>query len=232
MFKAFMAALTIVLVISMVGYIVLIKKSKDRNAGTPQYGGSQVQTDDLKSLWTPDNGWEGVRVPEFTMLGPDGQARDQSVLDGHVTILTFFFTHCTSVCPAMHGVMFDIEEQLKGTPVRFVSISVDPEHDTPARVSEYAKQWGVDPERWVYLIPDAETLDRIVRRELQFDLSTNADVLATSDGGEMQNIVHPSHLFLIGPDRQILGAYEYRFEARVNAITDRARRLAIDLSRR
>ncbi len=230
MFKAFMAALTIVLVISVIGYVVLIKQSKDKNAGAPQNGGTQMES--VESLWIPDNGWEGVRVPEFTMLGPDGQTRDQSVLEGHVTILTFFFTHCTSVCPAMHGVMYDIEEQLKGTPIRFVSISVDPEHDTPARVSEYAKQWGVDADRWIYLIPDAETLDRIVRRELQFDLSTNSEVLATSDGGEMQNIVHPSHLFLIGPDRQVLGTYEYRFEARVNAITDRARSLAIDLSRR
>ena len=83
------------------------------------------------------------------------------VLKGKTVIVNAFFTSCTSVCPPMNRNMEKIQEALgdrAGRDVFLVSMTVDPETDTPARMKEYAKKFHAGP-GWFFLTGKKENLD-------------------------------------------------------------------------
>ena len=83
------------------------------------------------------------------------------VLKGKTVVVNAFFTTCTSVCPPMNRNMQKIQEALKdrvGKDVFFVSITVDPTVDTPARLKDYAKKFNAGP-GWMFLTGKKENLD-------------------------------------------------------------------------
>ena len=83
------------------------------------------------------------------------------VLKGNTVVVNAFFTSCTSVCPPMNRNMQKIQQALGervGRDVFFVSITVDPEVDTPARLKEYAKNFHAGP-GWIFLTGKKENLD-------------------------------------------------------------------------
>jgi protein SCO1/2 len=83
------------------------------------------------------------------------------VLKGKTVIVNAFFTSCTSVCPPMNRNMEKIQEALgdrAGRDVFLVSMTVDPETDTPVRMKEYAKKFHAGP-GWIFLTGKKENLD-------------------------------------------------------------------------
>lgn len=196
-------------------------------AGPGATGGGA--TDPLK----PDRITEGLVVPAFSLTDQEGRPATEQILDGRVTVVDFIFTNCPFVCPQMTGAMADLAARLKDTPVRFVSVSVDPEHDTPDALREYGRKFNADPARWTFLTGDQETVKRIIHDSLMFELRPDPSrTIETAGGGMMNNITHPSKLVLIGPDRSVLGMYEFAWEEEMNALAERARAAAAALSRR
>ena len=170
-----------------------------------------------------------LRIPEFSLVDQDGNPADQSIFDGQVTVLSFVFTHCVLVCPMLTGRMYEQYENLAGTNVRFVSISVDPVHDTPQRLREYAASFGVDHSRWRFLTGDPETIRRIASESLKFDISDDPDEanrITLPSGQTMANIRHPDRMILVGPDRRLIGLYSPNFEDDRAALTARLRAIA------
>lgn len=94
-------------------------------------------------------------VPEFslhTIGAADIQRRD---LSGAVWLVSFFFTSCPHVCPQINGKLAKLNRKFASNPVvKLLSISVDPENDTPARLHEYAKKFGAEPAKWVFAYGD------------------------------------------------------------------------------
>ena len=83
------------------------------------------------------------------------------ILKGKTVVVNAFFTSCTSVCPPMNRNMEKIQEALGdrvGRDVFLVSMTVDPETDTPARMKEYAKKFHAGP-GWLFLTGKKENLD-------------------------------------------------------------------------
>jgi protein SCO1/2 len=83
------------------------------------------------------------------------------VLKGKTVVVNAFFTSCTSVCPPMNRNMEKIQEALGdrvGRDVFLVSITVDPEVDTPVRLKEYAKKFHAGA-GWIFLTGKKENLD-------------------------------------------------------------------------
>lgn len=155
----------------------------------------------------PRPGLEGLAMPEFSLVNQEGEPVDASVLEGHVSVVAFIFTNCRLACPGMTGAMLRMYHDLEGTPVRFVSISVDPEHDTPERLKEYAAGLSIDTDRWMFLTGEEGETARIVAASINFDIAADPDdanLIALPDGSTMRNISHPIKLFLVGPERQIL----------------------------
>ncbi len=153
----------------------------------------------------------GLSVPEFKLVDQDGKPVDQSIFDGQVTILDFFFTHCVMICPTLTLAMQDLNKELEGTAVRFVSMSVDTAHDTPPRLKEYASEKEIDFTRWRFLTGEQKTVERIALGALQFEVGPDKNpknVIELAGGEKITNVIHPSKLVLVGPDRRVLGFYE------------------------
>jgi protein SCO1/2 len=85
-------------------------------------------------------------IPALTLVRQDGAklASAQVFDDGRPVILDFIYTSCTAVCPVTSQVFHELQEKLgkDREKVHMVSISIDPEYDTPARLAEYAKRFG------------------------------------------------------------------------------------------
>jgi protein SCO1/2 len=146
------------------------------------------------------------QLPAFSLVGMDGKPFGSQELHGQVYIASFFFTSCRSICPAiMHGMgrlqAGLSERNVQG--VRLVSISVDPEHDTPEILSAYAKEMGVDPGRWTLLTGDAEQV-----RQLVVDGFNTPVVPAPPRGAEPLDIAHTGKLVLVDGGGRVRGYYD------------------------
>lgn len=83
------------------------------------------------------------------------------ILKGKTVVVNAFFTTCTSVCPPMNRNMEKVQEALGdrvGRDVFLVSMTIDPETDTPARMKEYAQKFHAGP-GWIFLTGKKENLD-------------------------------------------------------------------------
>src|SRR5262245_56594999 len=74
-------------------------------------------------------------------------------LKGHITIVNFILTSCQGPCPLLSAQMSEIQRMTKrfGPHVKLVSISIDPNRDTPEKLKTYARRFGADFQRWTFL---------------------------------------------------------------------------------
>ncbi|HTY63540.1 MAG TPA: SCO family protein [Acidobacteriota bacterium] len=91
----------------------------------------------------------GLTVPEVTLVRADGKSvlLPQELNDGRPVVLSFIFTTCTSICPLLTGTLAQLQDKLGADRdrVHIVSISIDPEEDTPAKLEAYAKKYHAGP---------------------------------------------------------------------------------------
>jgi protein SCO1 len=93
-------------------------------------------------------------APEFSLTAQDGRRLALADLRGKVVAVTFIYTTCTDTCPLLTAKMVTIQRRLGaefGQAVHFVSITVDPERDTPEALAAYAAAYGTDPAGWAFL---------------------------------------------------------------------------------
>jgi protein SCO1 len=86
-----------------------------------------------------------VKLPQVGLVNQHGKTAsfDKELDDGRAVIVNFIFTSCTAICPVMTQIFAQVQDKLAGTRdnVHMVSISIDPEYDTPARLLAYAKEY-------------------------------------------------------------------------------------------
>ena len=93
------------------------------------------------------------------------------VLKDKVVVINFIFTNCEGACPLITHKLTLVRDGLEGkigNPIQFVSLSLDPERDTPAAMKEFAKTHHADHDGWVFLTGKSENLDNIIKRLGQF----------------------------------------------------------------
>ena len=93
-------------------------------------------------------------VPDVKLVRADGKtvALPQELDDGRPVVMNFIYTTCTTICPLMSQTLAQLQNLLgaERDRVHLVSISIDPEQDTPARLVQYAKRFKAGPE-WDHL---------------------------------------------------------------------------------
>jgi protein SCO1/2 len=137
------------------------------------------------------------QIPPFQLVSQTGQPFDSKALDGHVWVADFIFTTCTGPCPLMSAQMRQLQNSTAETPdVLLVSMTVDPAHDTPPVLADYARHFRQDPSRWFFLTGDIDKLN---------DLGVHAFKLNSVDG----SLTHSTRFVLVDRRRQIRGFYTY-----------------------
>lgn len=104
-------------------------------------------------------------IPAFRFTTQEGKSLTKEDLIGKVWVADFVFTRCNGPCPVMTSRMAELSKGLaKAKDVRVVSISVDPEHDTPAVLADYASRMDADPSRWIFLTGPKPEIDAFARK--------------------------------------------------------------------
>jgi protein SCO1/2 len=106
-------------------------------------------------------------APEFTLTSQDGAPVSLTDFRGKVVAVTFIYTLCTETCPVLTPMMSFVQDRLGpdfGSKIAFVSITVDPERDTPAVLKEYALAFGADLHGWSFLTGAPEVIRQVTRR--------------------------------------------------------------------
>jgi len=106
-------------------------------------------------------------APDFTLTSQDGSPVSMASLRGKVVALTFIYTQCPDICPLLTQKMVDLQNKLGadfGARIAFVSITLDPEHDTPAVLKDYAQFWGAKAQGWSFLTGAPAAIRALTKR--------------------------------------------------------------------
>jgi protein SCO1 len=106
-------------------------------------------------------------APEFTLTTQDGQRLSLTELRGKVVAVTFIYASCTDTCPLLTAKMAGLQAALGadfGPKVFFLSITVDPERDTPAVLQRYAQAHGVNFAGWAFLTGTPAQIRQVARQ--------------------------------------------------------------------
>ncbi len=200
----------VLLVITFTGILIYLFVFAPQPQGLP--------SDQLIDL-NEDNPYSQLFIPDFKLVDRNGVEFDETYLDGKYTVVDFFYTSCPLICPGMSAVMRDIQYATEGTDIQLLSISIDPEVDTPQVLKNYANGFKADPARWKF---GRGTVDmtQILLMGVGFELGA----LDTEDG--FRNIDHPSSILLVGPDRHVIDLYRYSDPDEVQELIEKARELA------
>ncbi|HMH16729.1 MAG TPA: SCO family protein [Burkholderiales bacterium] len=106
-------------------------------------------------------------APEFTLTNQDGKRVALKDLRGKVLAITFIFASCADTCPLLTAKMAGLQDRLGadfGSQVYFVSITVDPERDTPEVLKRYAQTHRANPAGWAFLTGTPAEIREVARR--------------------------------------------------------------------
>lgn len=140
---------------------------------------------------------DGV-VPPFQLIDQEGQSYGSQELQGKIWIADFVYSTCPGPCPMISSRMSEMQKPLRDTDVKLVSFSVDPEHDTPVVLRDYAERLSAQPGRWHFLTGDKGTIYRLARDGFK---------LTTEEGGEAGPI-HSPRMVLVDRSGMIRGYYD------------------------
>lgn len=141
------------------------------------------------------------QIKDFQMMSEDGLEFGQSHLEGRIWVVDFFFTRCPSVCPLLTASMAEIARHWAGeNRINFLSVSVDPDYDTPARLTEYARQHALPLNRWTLLTGSRQALRDLCLNSFRLALGESMD--------ENGDITHSTRLVLVDQEGWIRGYFE------------------------
>jgi protein SCO1/2 len=145
-------------------------------------------------------------VPEFALVERSGRTVTRTELLGGPWVANFIFTRCSGVCPALSTQMARLQRTFgeRGRAVRLVSFSVDPSHDTPPVLQDYAQRFGADPRAWLFLTGARDTLHTLIGQGFRLSVAERSPEDAGADG---ELITHSDRLVLVDATGQIRGYY-------------------------
>jgi protein SCO1/2 len=146
---------------------------------------------------------EMMAIGEFSLTDQEGRPFGSAQLAGEVWIADFVFTSCPDVCPVMTSQMANLSRRMDGHDVHFVSISVDPEHDTPERLREYAARYRADASRWHFLTGTEAQVRELVVGRFRNHVGERED----ADDGRYR-IMHGLRFVLVDGRGVVRGFYE------------------------
>lgn len=176
----------------------------------------------IRSLgWSASSGQSSLEtlgvygeVPDFVLTERSGRRISRADLLGKVWIANFIYTQCRETCPLQSATLARLQAEFSGEEdLRLVSITVDPERDSPEVLSRYAERYRADPVRWLFLTGDKRAIYLLAKDGFRlgvvdpddqaqaggwFRALGPAPVLATH--GSKGLVIHSSRLVLV--DRQ------------------------------
>ena len=149
----------------------------------------------------PDLLAPGAQVADALLVDQDGAAHPLSALRGHRVALTFIYTRCplADYCPLMYRKFSAVQKQIKETPeladVRLVTMTMDPEYDTPAVLKPYAQSVAADPAVWSFVTGEVSEVRKF---------SGQFGIFYEPDAQDASVLVHNLRTAIIDPEGRLV----------------------------
>lgn len=155
-------------------------------------------------------------LPSFELVDQSGARFSSADMRGKVWIVDFIFTSCPKICPDLTKKMSALVKTTEAdADLRFLSISVDPENDTPAKLTEFVQKYGVVSPRWSLVTGDPKVIEETVLRGFK--------VAMGKDGAG--NVFHGEYFVVVDREGRLRGFF-MADEAGTKDLLERARTLA------
>ncbi|MEX0636222.1 MAG: SCO family protein [Ferruginibacter sp.] len=188
----------VVLLVPLTGYFIVKFYSKDAVHMPKRYFYDDVVASEKGGKTTTDTLWHSVKNISFTnQLGKEVSLDDAK---GKVIVIDFFFTRCPSICPGLTRNMKRVQESFLKNPeiVQFISVSVDPEHDSVHNLRKFADRFNVNHDSWWFVTGNKKEIYDFAFNEIKANIAdVNVDTA----------FVHTENFFLLDSNRVVRGWY-------------------------
>ena len=146
------------------------------------------------------------QVEDFALTNQNAQAVSLADLRGHVWVADVIFTRCAGPCPKMTRQMKQLQDALPAaSDARLVSLTTDPDYDTPPVLTTYAQRFGADPKRWMFLTGTKQQIAHLVTDSLKLS--------AVAKGAQAQQspndlFIHSTIFILVDKRARLRGVFE------------------------
>jgi len=136
---------------------------------------------------------------DFQLLDQQGKQVTSKTFDNKIFVANFFYTGCPTLCTTMNGYMDSLARNyLKSEMVRFVSITIDPQHDSVKTLDSYSRKFDNFGPNWKFLTGDTATIYRLARKGFL------VDALDQGKG----DFIYSDKLILVDSHKRIRGYYD------------------------
>ena len=191
--------LMLAIVMPLTGYW-MVKYYGERDMQMPRrYFYDSVAVNENNGKTTTDTIWHKVKTINF--VNQLGKTVTLDSLNGKVLVIDFFFTHCPTICPALARSMKRLQDSFKGdndSIVQFLSISIDPEHDSVEALRAFANRYTSNHDSWWFLTGNKAEIYNFALNELK---------ASVADANIDTAFIHTEDFFLLDRDRVVRGWY-------------------------
>jgi len=162
------------------------------------------------------------QVGSFSFANQSDTTTSLETLKGQVWVANVIFTRCGGPCPKLTQQMSEIQDAFESTaPVRFVSLTADPEFDTSQVLRQFAQRFGADPHRWFFLTG--------TKRDV-YDLAIDGLKFIVRDNGAERKpnedlFLHSMKFVVVDGQGRIRGYFDGLEETTVESIVEAVRKL-------
>ena len=204
---------------ALAGLLILLAWGCSQGTVVAGAGSSGPRTDPAA-----DDPVEFGPLPDFQLVSERGTEVTLATLRGRPLVVAALFTSCSGPCPRLARSLEQLQDELRGTDVLLVAVSVDPQTDTPDVLSRYARTHGAEPERWIFLTGEEQQVHQLVRQG--FYLAVERAAPGAADGS--QGVTHDTRLLAVDRAGQRRGWYSGIDEEGVERLRQRMLHLAAE----
>ena len=153
-------------------------------------------------------------VEDFELTERSGRKVTNKELLGRPWAVCFVFTNCAGPCPLVTGKMKLLQDRFAGTPLRLVTITVDPKRDTPQRLTQYAEAFGADEEQWLFLTGEQNEIYHLIGHS--FGLTVREEIGKSRKKG--WEITHSTRVVHVDAAGHIQGKYDAKDDVEMAAL--------------
>lgn len=191
-------SLLLAILLPLTGYWIVKYYSKDAVLLPRHYFYDSVNVIVKNGKTSSDTVWHQVKNISFTnQLGKKVSLND---LHGKIIVLNFFFSRCPSICPGLAKSMKKLQDSFvkNDSIVQFVSISVDPEHDSVPQLRKFADRFNVNHDTWWFVTGDKKEIYDFALQEIKASIADSEVDTA---------FIHTENFFLLDSNRIVRGWY-------------------------
>ena len=197
--KKAILGLMLALVLPIAGYFI-VKYYSENTVHMPgrYFAPDSVVVSEKNGKTVTDTIWHKVKNIEFTnQLGKKVSLND---LKGRILVVNFFFTRCPGICPGLARSMKRLQDSFvkNDSIVHFISISVDPEHDSVPQLRKFADRYGANHDTWWFVTGDKKEI---------YDFAFNELKASVTDVNIDTAFLHTENFYLLDSSRVVRGWY-------------------------